>query len=157
MIFFVVMFASLYVADSFGESVMKRYGLYGGSPGDAPPWYFITRDFADGFGAVIALSISLVAAVATWRWWPTYAAMMVWMALLWHGGAIAQSWIIHQSCPGLIDGQRITTRWLTYDSYLHDAGIDRIKTLIRWSAVLLAVALPLADRFIRRSLNRNTP
>lgn len=152
-IFFVVMVGSLYLSDYFDEPIRNNYGLHGTGPEQSPPWYFITRDFADGFGALIGLSVCLVTAVFVWRWWPSYASMMVWMAILWHGGHIAQSWIIYQACPGLLDGQRTMTRWPTLDSYLDDKAIDRARSVIRWSAVLLAVVLPMADRLVRRKLN----
>ena len=157
LIFFVVVIGTLHLAHHYREPVMERFALHGGNPGEQPPWYFITRDFAEGICSLGALILSVVVAAITWRWWPSYSSMMVWMPLLWHGGHVAQSWIIYQSCPGLLYGQRSTTPWQTLDSYLHDAGIERAETLIQWSAVILAAALPLADRFVRRRLNRNTP
>lgn len=135
---------------------MERFALHGGSPGDAPPWYFITRDFADGICALGALLLSLLVAVVTWRWWPTYSSMMVWMSLISYGGDIAQSWIIHRACPGLLDGQRITSRWSTFDSYLNDPDISRAQTLVGLCGILLAIGLPLADRYIRCRLTRPT-
>jgi hypothetical protein len=70
-------------------------------------------------------------------------------------GDIAQAWFIHQACPGLIDGQRTTSRWLTFDSYLYDSDISRAQSLVLFGGILLAIGLPLADRYIRRKFNRS--
>ena len=152
LIFFAVTVGSFYLASHFEEPVMERFALHGGSPGDQPPWYFITRDFAEGICALAALLLNLVVAVITWRWWPSYSSMMVWMSLLWDGGHIAKSLIIRQFCPGLLDGQRITSRWHTLNSYLNDQDIARAQTIVWFRDIVIAVALPLADRHIRRRL-----
>ena len=154
LIFFAVAVGSLQLANHFQEPFMERFALQGGSPGDQPPWYFITRDFAEGICALGALSLSIVVAVITWRWWPSYSSMMVWMSFLWNGGHIAKSWIIGQSCPGLLEGQRITSRWHTFDSYLNDQGIARAQTLVWLSAIVIAVGLPLVDRYFRSRLTQ---
>ena len=133
---------------------MEWLKLHGGSPGEEPPWYFITRDFAEGICASGALLLTLIVAVVTWRWWSSYSSMMVWMSLISYGGDIVRAWIIYQACPGIIDGQRITSRWLTLDSYLNDADISRAHTLVRLSGILLAIGLPLVDRYIRRKFTR---
>ena len=155
-IFFVVILGTQQLAFYFKEPVMGWLNLHGGSPGEEPPWYFITRDFADGICASGALLLSLIVAVVTWRWYPTYSSMIVWMPLISYGGDIAQAWIIHQACPGLIDGQHITSRWLTFDSYFYDADISRAQSLIPFSGILLAIGFPFADRHIRRRFNRST-
>ena len=64
--------------------------------------------------------------------------------------------MIYRVCPGLIDGQRITNRWLTFDSYLYDADMSRAQTVVVFAGILLAVGLPLADRNIRRKLTCST-
>lgn len=156
LVFFIVVLGSLYLAHYFQEPVMQRFALHGGSPGDSPPWYFMTRNFAEGICSAGALLLCLLAAVASWRWWPSYASMMVWMPLLLHGGNITRSWIIYQSCPGLLDGQRITSRWPTYQSYVQDHDIARANLLIMISAVVLALVLPLADQYIRYRVNRRS-
>jgi hypothetical protein len=74
------------------------------------------------------------------------------MPVLWHGGDIAKGWIIYKSCPGLLDGQRNTSRWSTFNSYLYDAEIDQVRTYVLAGALLLSFTLPLADRYIRRKL-----
>ena len=153
-IFFAVILGTQQLAFHFKEPVMGWLNLHGGSPGEEPPWYFITRDFADGICASGALLLSLIVAVVTWRWYPTYSSMMVWMPLISYGGDIAQAWLIHQACPGIIDGQRITSRWPTFDSYLFDQDISRAQTLFSLIGILLAVGLPLADRYIRRKLTK---
>jgi hypothetical protein len=153
-IFLMVILGTQQLAFHFQEPVMGWLSLHGGSPGEEPPWYFITLDFADGICASGALLLSLIIAVVTWRWYPTYSSMMVWMPLISYGGDIAQAWLIHQACPGIIDGQRITSRWPTFDSYLYDEYISRAQTLFGLSGILLAVGLPLADRYIRRKLTR---
>ena len=145
-IFIVVLLGTLTLAHHFQESVMERFALHGGSPGDAPPWYFITRDFAEGICSFGALFITLAIAGATWRWWPTYSGMMVWMSIIWNGGAILQSWIIYQSCPGILDGQRVTEKWLTFDSYINDSGIWASQIFVLIFAVLLSFLLRPAKR-----------
>ena len=154
LILFVVILGTQQLAFHFEKPVMEWLKLHGGIPGEDPPWYFITRDFADGICASGALLLTLIVAVVMWRWWPTYSIMMVWMPLISYGGDIGRAWIIYQACPGIIDGQRITSRWLTFDSYLYDADISRTHTLVRISSILLAIGLPLADRYIRRKLTR---
>lgn len=154
--FFFVILGTQQLAFHFDEPVLEWLGLHSGSQEGEPPWYFITRDFADGICAFGALLLSLFFAVLTWRWWPTYSSMMVWIVLILYGGDIAQAWIIHQACPGLIDGQRITSRWLTFDSYTYDSDVFRARSLVRFACILLAIGLPLADRYIRRKLTRPT-
>ena len=153
-IFFVVILGTQQLAFHFKEPVMGWLNLHGGSPGEEPPWYFITRDFAYGICASGALLLSLIVAVVTWRWYPTYSSMMVWMPLISYGGAIEKAWLIHLACPGIIDGQRITSRWPTFDSYLYDEDISRAQTHFGLIGILLAVGLPLADRYIRRKFAR---
>lgn len=148
LIFLIVLIGSLYAAHAFQEPVMQRFGLHGGSPGDAPPWYFITHDFAKGICSGGALLLSLLVAAVMWRWWPSYAAMLVWMPLLWLGLDVARSWIIYQACPGLLDGQRTTSRWPTFQSYLYDHDIARVNTLIMVGAVLLSVILSLVNVYV---------
>ncbi|WP_395734856.1 hypothetical protein [Prosthecobacter sp.] len=155
-LFFVVVIGSQYLAHAFQEPVMQWLGLHGGSPGDEPPWYFITRDFAEGICSAGALLLCVLVAVVAWRWWPSYAVMMVWMPLMWHGGNIGRSWIIYQACPGLLDGQRITTRWLTSQSYTYDHDIAGAKTLGSVSGFLLAIVLSLVSYHVRRRLARRS-
>lgn len=154
LIFFVVLFGSLYLAFHFQGPVMQRFGWQDENIGTQPPWYFITRDFAEGICSAGAFLLCLGVAVVIWRWWPSYASMMVWMPLIFHGGHIAKGWIIYQSCPGLLDGQRITSRWPTFNSYLGDAGIKNAESLVLFSGVLLAAVLPWADLWVRRRLSR---
>jgi len=151
-VFFAVTVGSIFLAYYSMGPVMDHFALHGGSPGEDPPWYFITKDFAKSIGSAVALLSSLVVAAFTWRWWPTYSSMMVWMPVLWHGGDIAKGWIIYKSCPGLLDCQRNTSRWSTFNSYLYDAEIDQVRTYVLAGALLLSFTLPLADRYIRRKL-----
>jgi hypothetical protein len=151
-VFFAMTVGSICLAHYLKGPVMDHFALHGGSPGEDPPWYFITRDFAKSIGSSVALLLSVVVAAFTWRWWPTYSSMMVWMSVLWQGGDIAQGWIIYRYCPGLLNGQRNTSRWTTFKSYLCDAEIDQVRTYVLAGALLLAFTLPLADRYIRRKL-----
>ena len=155
-LFFVVVLGSLYMAHWFQEPVMQRFGLNGGSPGDAPPWYFITRDFAKGICSAGTLLLCLLVAVASWRWWPSYAIMMVWMPLLWQGQDVARSWIIYQACPGLLDGQRTTSRWPTFQSYLHDHDIAWVNILVMVGAILLSFILSLVNAYVLHKLARRS-
>lgn len=152
LIFFIVLMVSLYAAHACQEPVMQWLGLHGGSPGDAPPWYFITRDFAKGICSGGALLLCVLVAAFMWRWWPGYAAMLVWMPLLWLGQDVARSWIIHQACPGLLEGQRITSRWPTFQSYQFDHDIAGANTAVMVGALLLSVVLSLGDVYVRRRL-----
>ena len=77
---------------------------------------------------------------------------MVWISLISYGGDIGQAWIIYRVCLGLIDDQRITNRWLTFDSYLYDADISRAQTVVAFAGIWLAIGLPSADRYFRRKL-----
>lgn len=150
LLFFTVVLGSQYVANGLRGPVMKWLALHGGSPGDAPPWYFITQDFAQGIGSAAAILLCLLAAVVVWRWWPDYAAMMVWMPVLFLGGHVWRSWIIYQACPGLLEGQRVATHWPTFDSYLHDAETAHAEMVVRVGAVGLAVGLSLANYQVMR-------
>ncbi len=152
LVFFVVLMVSLYAAQYFQEPVMQRFALHGGSPGDAPPWYFITRDFAKGLCSGGALLLCVLVAVAMWRRWPSYASLMIWMPLLWQGHDVARSWIIYQACPGLLDGQRITSRWPTYQSYMDDHDIAWARILVMVGAVLLSVILSLINVYVLHKL-----
>ena len=87
-----------------------------------------------------------------WRWWPSYAAILVWMPLLSLGQDVARSWIIYQACPGLLDGQRTTSRWPTFQSYLYDHDIERVDTMIMVGAVLLSVILSLVNVYVLHKL-----
>ena len=140
LIFFVVVVGSLKLAYYFEDSVMERFSLIGGSPGDEPPWYFITRDFAEGICAAGALLLCLVVAAVSGRWWPDSSNMMIWMSTLCHGGAIVQSLIIYLYCPGILDGRRVTERWHTFDSYLNDSGIWLGQVFVMIFAILLSFA-----------------
>lgn len=148
LIFLVVLIGSLYAAYSFQEPVMQWLGLHGGSPGNAPPWYFITQDFAKGICSGGALLLCLLVAVVMWRWWPSYAAMLVWMSLLWQGQDVARSWIIYQACPGLLEGQRSTSRWPTFQSYLYDHDIEWMNTAVMVGAVSLSVLFSLVNIYV---------
>lgn len=153
-LFFVVVIGSMYLAHAFQEPVMQWFGLHGGSPGDAPPWYYITQDFAEGICSAGVLLLCVLVAAVAWRWWPNHAVMMVWMPLMFHGGNISRSWIIHQACPGLLDGQRMTTRWPTFLSYLGDADIARARWLVLVTGLVLSIVLSMADLHVRRRLKR---
>ncbi len=149
LIFFIVVLGGQYLAYRLQEPVMQHYGLHGGGPGDAPPWYFITRDFAQGICSLGVLLLSLGIAAATWRWWPGYSGIIIWMSLMYQGGNIAQSWIIYQSCPGLLDGQRITSRWPTFHSYLGDPQVAQARTLVLVAGFVLALALSVASSYLQ--------
>lgn len=145
----------LWIAHVFDHPVRMAEPEWYWSP-DAPPWYFITRDFAKGICSAGALLLCLLVAVASWRWWPSYTIMMVWMPLLWQGQDVARSWIIYQACPGLLDGQRITSRWPTFKSYLHDHDIAWVKILVMVGAILLSFILSLVNAYVLHKLARRS-
>jgi hypothetical protein len=154
LILFVVVIGSLKLAYYFEDSVMERFSLIGGSPGEEPPWYFITRDFAEGICAAGALLSCLVVAAVSRRRWPDSSNMMIWMSVLWHGGAIVQSMIIYLYCPGILDGRRVTDRWHTFDSYLYDSGIWLSQTFVMIFAILLSFA-PRIRGWLSRTNDRS--
>jgi len=151
--FFVTVIGTMHLAHEFREPVMRWLSLEGGSPGDEPPWYFITGDFAEGICSLGALLLSLFCAALAWKKWPQSAGMMVWMPFIWHGGKIAQSWIIFHYCPGLLDGQRTTARWPTFESYLNDPLIDSAHTTILVGTVVMVFASPPLFRLLRKARN----
>lgn len=153
-LFFMVVLGSQYLAHALQEPVMQWFALHGGSPADEPLWYSITRDFAEGICSAGALLLCVLVAVVAWRRWPSYALMMVCMPLVFHGGNIGRSLIIYQACPGLLDGQRITTRWLTTRSYTFDHDIAWARALGTVSGFLLALVLALVSYLVRRRLGQ---
>ena len=150
LIFFVVVVGSQFLAYQFRKPVMEWLSLTDGRPGQDPPWYFINQDFAEGVCAAGVLALSLMIAIVIWRWWATAAGMIAWMSLIWMGGHVAKAWIIFQYCPGLLEGQRNTERWPTFDSYLNDPLIDGSQTGVLIGSVLLSFGLPMADRHFRK-------
>jgi hypothetical protein len=136
--------------------VRDWFGLRDDSPHGGPPWYYITRDFADAICASGAMAVSLMAALVMWRWWPSAASYQIWMPLIMYSSEVSKGWIIYQACPGLLDGQRSTSRWTTFDSYLHDPDIESVASRFRMAGLLLALTLPwiytfFGHRFHRRS------
>lgn len=156
LVFLAVILGTQQLAFHFEEPFLERLDLLADRPGEDPPWYFITRDFASGIFASGAYFLSLLAAVATWRRWPTYSSMMVWSPLISHGSDIARAWIIYHACPGLMDGQRTTSRWPTFDSYFFDPDISRAQTLVPFGGLFLAIGLAWAERRFRRKPTRAT-
>lgn len=157
LLFFLVLMGSLYAAHALREPVMRHFSLHGGSPGDAPPWYFITQDFAKGLCSGGVLLLCVLAAAFMWRRWPAHAGMLVWMSLLWLGQDVVRSWIIYRACPGLLEGRRSTSRWPTFESYLRDDGIEWGNTGVLVGAVLLSVVFSLVQvRAQRRAARRAT-
>ena len=152
LVLFVVILGTQQLAFHFDEPVMEWLKLHSGTLGGESPWYLITHDFADGICALGALLLSLIVAAVTWRWWPNYSSTIVWISLALYGGDIGKAWIIYRVCPGLIDGQRITNRWLTFDSYLYDSDISRVQTVVIFTGILLAIGLSLAEWFVCRKL-----
>lgn len=151
LLFLGVMIGSMLVVPVLQERVMQPFSLHGGSPGDAPHWhYFITRDFAKGIGSAAVLLLCVLAAAATWRWWPDYAGMMVWMPLIFLGGDAWRSWIIHQAWPGLLEGGRMATRWPNFESYLHDHEIAQAEMLVRVTGLALAGLLSVMNYHVQR-------
>ena len=149
LIFFFVQLGSLLLPQYFQDPVMRWLALNGGRFGEEPPWYLITRDFAEGICGAGALLLCLGVAVALWRWWQIYAIMLVCMPLMYHGGNIARSWIIYQACPGLLDGERTTSRWLTFHSYLYDPQIAQARNLLLGAGFLLALVLVAASSYFQ--------
>lgn len=148
--FFATIIGTMHLAHRFEEPVMNWFSLKGGTPGDEPPWYFITDHFARGVCSLGALVVSLICAAVAWKKWPQSAGMMLWMPFLWHGGNIAESFIILHYCPGLLEGQRTTDRWPTFMSYLEDPLIESAHTTILIGTLVMAFALPLLFRLLRK-------
>ncbi|WP_035613655.1 hypothetical protein [Haloferula sp. BvORR071] len=153
-IFLVTMLGTQQLSFSLREPVMNWLALHDGSPGQEPPWYFINRDFAEGICSSAALALSLLVAALSWRWWPDMAKMMTWFSLISNGGNVAKGWVIYRYCPGLADGQRSTTRWPSFDSYLNDPLIHRLQSMVLWGTMLFFVVLPLAIGLMRKRWNK---
>lgn len=150
---FVTLIGFMYLAHHFEAPVMRWLSLDNGTPGEEPPWYFITRDFAKGLCALGALLLSIVGSAFAWKKWPVSAAMMIWMPMIWYGGHIARSWIILHHCPGLLEGQRTTARWPTFASYLSDPLFESARTTILVGTFVMAFALPPLFRLLRKPRN----
>ena len=146
LIFFVVLLGGMLISFALQQPVMEWLSLTDGRPGQEPPWYFINRDFAEGICAAGALVLSLTVGVVVWRWWPIYAAMIIWMSLIWLGGHVAKAFIIFQHCPGLLDGQRNTTRWPDFESYINDPLIDGWQIGVILGSFLLSFVMARAGR-----------
>lgn len=147
---FVTVIGTMILAHRLEEPVMNWLSLNGGGPGDEPPWYFITNHFVRGVCSLAALVVSLICAAVAWKKWPDSAGMMVWMPVLWHGGNIAESFIILRYCPGLLEGQRNTDRWPTFMSYLEDPLIDTTRSFILIGTLIGVFAVPLLIRLLRK-------
>lgn len=132
---------SIYAAYELEAPVMKWLALDGHSPAEDVPWYFLTQDLAGGICSLGALVLSLLIAAISWRKWRDYAEMITWMSLVYHGGNILKGLVILYYCPGLLEGQRNTTRYLTFDSYISDWLIRGVTLLTPLVVVIVSIAL----------------
>lgn len=124
--------------------ILTYLGLHSSDMSSLPPWYFIERDFATGIASIGGLIFAWTIAVVSWRYLiKDFAAMMIWMPWLNASAKIWQSWIIHQSCPGLLSGSERSSLWTTFDSYLHDTRIAWGTRAVYVTTILFAVAFAI--------------
>lgn len=149
---FAVTLGSQMLAHSLTGPIQAKLGLLGAQIGKDPPWYFIHRDFAEGFSSAIALFIAWTLALIYWRRFQTYTPICIWMPWMWLGGKIVKAVIIYRECPGLLAGGSATTSWQTFDSYLEDPQVAFFHTAVLWSGLLMSVVLSWVDRRRRQKL-----
>ena len=106
-------------------------------PGDSPPFYFIRHDFVRGVCAGIAALLSFVLVAATWKRFPHYSGIALFMSWLWLMPHVCDAWMIYWRCPHLLDAHKAASAWNTFDEYLNDP----LRQAVKWGNLLFAVAL----------------
>ena len=139
------------------EPIQSYLGLNSHDMSGDPPWYFIEHDFAQGVGSIAGLVLAWTIAAVSWRYLiKDFAAMMIWMAWNSEARRVWQSWVIYQSCPGLLSGGERSSRWTTFDSYLHDTRITWGTYAVFATTLVLAMAFAiLAKRQQQRAAKAN--
>lgn len=147
---FVVTLGAQQIACQMQEVVQARLGLVWARIGEAPPWHYIHRDFAQGVSSGGALLLAWTAALLFWKRLQPYSSMCVWMPWFWLGGHVAKACIIFRECPGLLDGGSATTSWKTFDTYIDDPDIAFSHSAVLWSGMAMSIALSWSQNRRRR-------
>ena len=114
--------------------------------GDDPPFYFIRQDFVQGICLGISGFLGLAVGAFCWKRYPIYSGMIVWMSILWTGGALAKSIIILIKTNDILSPTTSESSWQTFEEYLNDPVI-----LVSQGAVMI---LALAVAFLSRPSKR---
>jgi hypothetical protein len=124
---------------TFEDYVRRTVGMPNvGSPGDSPPFYYLREYCVQGVCAGVALLLALTLSGLTWRRYPLYSGMCLWMAWLWFMPRIVDAVIIYSRCSHLMDVQRAASGWNTLHEFLNDP----FRRAAYWATVL--PTLPLA-------------
>lgn len=83
-------------------------------------WRDIASDFSRGLVSFGLLLTLWVAAALLWNRNSEYAAICIWMAVLFFGREVFKTAAIYHYCPGLLEGERQSTRWQTLAGYRDD-------------------------------------
>lgn len=107
-----------------------------GPPGDERPWYFIRSDFIQGTSLAAGMAVCLAIAFLAARRYPANASALMWMSILWSGGAAWKAGVIWSGSHDLMDGSLATTRWPDFQAYFGDPVIWAGQIAV-WASVLL--------------------
>ncbi len=133
---------------SFEQYVSKAMGVPDTAlPGDSPPFYFIREHFVRGVCAGVAVLLSFVLVAVTWKRFPHYSGITLWMSWLWLMPHVCEALMIYGRCPHLLDANKAASAWNTDDEFLNDP----LRRAVEWGNLLFAVAMALVlSRWWRR-------
>ncbi len=94
-----------------------------GPPGDERPWYFLRSDFVAGASMAVGMAVCLVIAHLARKRYPTNAAALLYMSILWSGGSAWKATVIWMGSHELMNPTLATTRWPTFEAYFRDPVI----------------------------------
>lgn len=112
-----------YTANQQYFVMSEQLSTFKDNPGDQVPWYFIRRDFVKGICYSVALLVTLVIAIGIAPWFPESSLMFAFFGLIWLGSGVWQAAVIQANCQDLMNPVKATTRWQTFDQFLHDPMI----------------------------------
>ncbi|HSS76496.1 MAG TPA: hypothetical protein VLV54_07085 [Thermoanaerobaculia bacterium] len=107
-----------------------------GPPGDERPWYFLRNDFVAGASLAGGLAVCLVIAFLAQNRYPANANALLWLSILWSGGAAWKATVIWMGSKDLMNPALATTRWPNSKAYFGDPVIWAGQILV-WGGVIL--------------------
>lgn len=107
-------------------------------PGSNPPFYFIRNDYISGIFLGASELLILIVAGLSWKRYPIYARMVLWMGILWTGGSIVKSVIIAFHTTNILSPLLSESLWQTFNDYLHDPVIWISQGIVIFTALAIA-------------------